>query len=76
MIFDPIHIAAAEELKDQLRDIANVGVNLRNVPLNRLEWDIKHELQDSITEYENDKGADVLPIALKKVCDYLAGPQS
>ncbi|MBK6777096.1 MAG: hypothetical protein IPG74_15105 [Flavobacteriales bacterium] len=51
MLFNPIIVASAEYLKRDIHVLASLGIDLKNKPLDRLEWDVKHELSASIDAF-------------------------
>jgi len=48
LLFDPVLSSAAELLKEEIGDLTAIGVELRNVKLDKLEWDLSNGLRDSI----------------------------
>jgi hypothetical protein len=50
LLFHPLTIAAADEISPQIGILAAVGVDLMNMPLDRLDWDLRHELSGKIEE--------------------------
>jgi hypothetical protein len=53
LLFNPILSAAAEQMKDDIDDLAKLGIDLRRIPLDRLEWDLSHGLRDNIQDFRN-----------------------
>lgn len=70
-VFNPVHVAAAEQLRIPLLDLIKVGVDLHKTPLDRLEWDVSHELQGAVNRF-NDKKADAASNLETKVDESLA----
>lgn len=56
IVFNPLHIAAADMMKDDLAPLIKVGVSLRNKGLDRLEWDIRNHLEGLILDYKRACG--------------------
>jgi hypothetical protein len=54
-IFDPVLATAAEDIADAIKPLAEIGVDLRNVAFNRLEWDTKNIFEKDLLEYANNK---------------------
>jgi hypothetical protein len=48
IVFNPLHVAAAEQIGGGIHELAKVGVDLRGVPLERLEWDTTHGLREAL----------------------------
>jgi len=52
LLFHPVHVAAAQSLEKPLEELMQAGVDLRSAPLDRLEWDIRSQLQDQLLAYD------------------------
>lgn len=48
LLFDPVSIAAADQIAPDITILASIGVDLKDEPLDRLEWNLKHELRGQI----------------------------
>jgi hypothetical protein len=51
LVFNPIHIAAAEQVADGIHELAKAGVDLRDESLYQLEWDVTNSLREMIFEH-------------------------
>ena len=47
-VFSPVTIAAADFMADQINLLATIGVNLKGVSLDRLDWDLKQGITDQL----------------------------
>lgn len=50
LLFDPVIAAAADQMKDEISLLTRIGVDLRSVPLTRLEWDLSNQLKASLRD--------------------------
>lgn len=50
VVFDPVHVAAAEFMKDDLQPLVEAGIILMDEPLDRLEWKVANQLHTQIDE--------------------------
>lgn len=50
LLFHPVAIAAADQIGGHINVLAAVGVDLMDVPLDRLDWDLRNRLQAGIEE--------------------------
>lgn len=50
LLFNPVIVAAAHLMKDEIESLAQAGIDLRRVPLDRLEWDLSEGLADVVHE--------------------------
>jgi len=48
LLFDPVSIAAADQMAPEIAILASIGVDLKDTPLDRLEWDLKQKLRSQI----------------------------
>lgn len=48
LLFDPISVAAAEQMAPDISVLTSIGVDLKDEPLDRLEWNLKHDLRKQI----------------------------
>lgn len=69
-VFNPVHIAAAEQLQEPLLELARVGVDLRKASLAKLEWDMRMGLRSAVEDFKRDSSDDVP--AAEKVAGGLA----
>jgi len=44
MLFNPVTIAAADLMAEQISLLATIGVDLKSIPLDRLDWDLRQGL--------------------------------
>ncbi len=51
LLFNPVLVAAAETMRGELEALVRVGVSMREVPLERLEWNLKGALGDQLRAY-------------------------
>ncbi|MCH7728695.1 MAG: hypothetical protein IH991_19745 [Planctomycetes bacterium] len=51
LIFNPVLASAAADVSHELVPLARIGVELREVDLRRLEWDVSKDLQSQLLEY-------------------------
>jgi hypothetical protein len=61
-LFHPVNIAAAEEMSAEIGVLASIGIDLKEVPLDRLDWDLKRglkahldDLEDAVVNASEDK---------------------
>ncbi len=52
ILFNPVHVAAAEQLKEPLLQLARAGVDLRKASLGRLEWDMRTGLREAVETFQ------------------------
>jgi hypothetical protein len=50
LLFNPIIVAAAHLMKDEIESLSRAGIDLSRIPLDRLEWDLSRELSDVVHE--------------------------
>lgn len=48
LLFDPVSVAAAEQIAPDISILTSIGVDLKDEPLDRLEWNLKHKLRGQI----------------------------
>lgn len=48
LLFDPAIAVAADHLAPEINALAAMGVNLRDTPLTRLEWDVSRQLREEV----------------------------
>ena len=51
LLFHPVIAAAAGYMANAITALASLGVDLKNVPLTRLEWDLAHGLNEQIHHF-------------------------
>lgn len=47
-VFSPVTIAAADLMAEQINLLATIGVDLKGVSLDRLDWDLKQDITDQL----------------------------
>lgn len=48
LLFDPVLVAAADQMTADISILTSIGVDLKDEPLDRLEWSLKHKLRSQI----------------------------
>ncbi len=48
LLFEPVTAAVAAELESEIGLLTSYGVDLREVPLDRLDWDLRSKLRDDV----------------------------
>lgn len=48
ILFNPVTIAAAELMDQQINILTAIGIDLKEVPLERLDWDLKNSLTEKL----------------------------
>lgn len=50
LLFNPVTIAAADQMGSQINLLTSIGVDLKEVPLDRLDWDLRHSLKAKLDD--------------------------
>lgn len=52
LVFNPVTVAAADLMADQISLLATIGVDLKDVPLDRLDWDLRQSLSSQLEDLQ------------------------
>jgi len=53
VVFEPVLAAAANDIADEIVELARVGVEVKGIDMRRLEWDLRQKMQSSLFQPSN-----------------------